>query len=849
MGVRIRKQKSGKYKVKSRNDEKSNTGCGIKTCQPSLLQKCASPGIFMVLLSVSMCIVACLAMGYMTGVLSTIQKRYHLTSPQTDWIAASYGVGTLLPIIFVGYFGHYGHRPVIIGVGLLLCATGGFLASLPHFVLPSLHDDPTWLAHINRSIQTEFCHVTNDISKDNYCAGDQIQDNGHAQSVTTALVSIGLLICGAGMSPLLTLGTTYIDDAIGRHNTALYLGVVAASLALGPCIGFVVGAAIVTTHHVEFNTMTTQDQTVTPNHPYWIGAWWLGFIIFSAILVILSFPFFLFPKNFAKPSGKKGRLRFTFTHVEDSTGILKEFPGTLKSLFCNRMLMAICIGAGAELAVNTGIMMHLPHYLETQMQASELFASVLTAAVMVPMACLGIFFGGFLIKKMKLSTKKCARVIMYADLTTILVYFFLFLFGCNTQFLPDIFFPSSNNSTNRNIQIIDNKTNLLAVNLTMGCNYQCDCDTQEFHPVCGSNGVTYYSPCYAGCSIKDVGFVDGANGQPVKKYSNCTCVGETLPDESDVDNFYVHGGVCDNHCASILPFTVTFFGIACFASNIPWIPAIMLVLRTMPQKDRSISVAVEYMFMHIFGFILAPLLLMSVVESTCFLRHMVCGEGDVCMAYDILSYRYAFLTMAAALKFLAFCCFMATASFIQAEYKLKRRRAVAASAAATAAKLNENYTPDVKPERDVTDAPSDWKDERDEVFEDERLAESHEHDLDTEDKNYHVYTIKELEPHSYKPRDERKEVVLDGPDSGGRVASDTNDDIPFMDNQTKYRNTRFEVVMLGEDKDGKKHDKGPNEIKTEAEVNHCIPESPKQRWWREDSSTPTFPPKVKVSSV
>lgn len=31
------------------------------------------------------------------------------------------------------------------------------------------------------------------------------------------------------------------------------------------------------------------------------------------------------------------------------------------------------------------------------------------------------------------------------------------------------------------------------------CNSGCGCTTNKFSPICGVNGVTYYSPCYAGC--------------------------------------------------------------------------------------------------------------------------------------------------------------------------------------------------------------------------------------------------------------------------------------------------------------------------------------------------------------
>ena len=40
----------------------------------------------------------------------------------------------------------------------------------------------------------------------------------------------------------------------------------------------------------------------------------------------------------------------------------------------------------------------------------------------------------------------------------------------------------------------------LEANLTSTCNMNCDCSTRELQPICGINGITYFSPCHAGCT-------------------------------------------------------------------------------------------------------------------------------------------------------------------------------------------------------------------------------------------------------------------------------------------------------------------------------------------------------------
>ncbi len=64
------------------------------------------------------------------------------------------------------------------------------------------------------------------------------------------------------------------------------------------------------------------------------------------------------------------------------------------------------------------------------------------------------------------------------------------------------------------------------MNLTATCNFGCSCDINDVQPVCGNNGLTYFSPCHAGCTS----LLSSDN------YTDCECVKDDLAD--DVSNNY-----------------------------------------------------------------------------------------------------------------------------------------------------------------------------------------------------------------------------------------------------------------------------------------------------------------------
>ena len=90
---------------------------------------------------------------------------------------------------------------------------------------------------------------------------------------------------------------SYIEDIAPHHLSAVYESIYYATGALGMGVGFIITSNCLA-FHTDFNKPNNHlPEWLQSNHPNWIGAWWLPFIIFGFIALILAIVIFLFPKK------------------------------------------------------------------------------------------------------------------------------------------------------------------------------------------------------------------------------------------------------------------------------------------------------------------------------------------------------------------------------------------------------------------------------------------------------------------------------------------------------------------------------------------------------------------------
>lgn len=66
-------------------------------------------------------------------------------------------------------------------------------------------------------------------------------------------------------------------------------------VALGPAVGFIMGS-LFESEWINVNDKINID-IIIKSDPRWIGRWWMGFIISSCLLILLSFILFTYPSQ------------------------------------------------------------------------------------------------------------------------------------------------------------------------------------------------------------------------------------------------------------------------------------------------------------------------------------------------------------------------------------------------------------------------------------------------------------------------------------------------------------------------------------------------------------------------
>ena len=150
--------------------------------------------------------------GLIYVVISTLEKRFNLSSFQSAFISSSYDFTAMFMVVFITYFGERSHKPRLLGIGALIFAVGSVVFALPQ-ILTGLYDA--------EAAEFDTCD-SNRTSVDPCELG--VADDGESVSKFYPVFLAAQGIHALGACGIYTIGLAYVDENVDSGTAAVYTG-------------------------------------------------------------------------------------------------------------------------------------------------------------------------------------------------------------------------------------------------------------------------------------------------------------------------------------------------------------------------------------------------------------------------------------------------------------------------------------------------------------------------------------------------------------------------------------------------------------------------------------------------
>ncbi|XP_061752920.1 solute carrier organic anion transporter family member 2B1 [Nerophis ophidion] len=566
-----------------------------------------------------------LVSGYMKSSISTIERRFGLSSQKSGLLAAFNEVGNTVLIVFVSFLGSRLHRPRFIGGGALLACLASLLMALPHFLSGHYQYGDDINAAGNNS---GLCRPGSSLATP--APGQRCGEHDRpGEEGLYPLLLLAQLLLGIAAVPIQPFGISYIDDHASRRNSPLYLGVLLAVTSIGPAFGFLSGAFLLR-FYVDFDTMTEDQIQLDRSDLRWVGAWWLGFLLASFLLFVTALPYFFFPRHMPLEDQSEADAKARSDPLQEVSLLhfLKSFPSIAVRTLLTPVYLLVVLAQVNLAAMVAGLVTFMAKFIEKQFSQTAVFSAMIIGGVCIPLAVLGTVAGGVVMRRWKLGVGAASKICATATLLGIGVALPLLFIGCPTQQVSGVFPPRSG---------------------ALSCNASCQCPRDVFDPVCGSDGVEFTSPCHAGCLAVET----NRSSSKVLNFTQCQCVGGASGSAEP--------GSCGSGCGHLLLPFVVLLALTGLVASLSQTPSFVIILRTVPAQDKSFAVGVQYMLFRVLAFMPGPVLYGTIIDYTCILWDRKCGRQTSCLYYDLEHFRHRFFGLQLVFMCGGLLCFILTA--------------------------------------------------------------------------------------------------------------------------------------------------------------------------------------------
>ncbi|XP_022082202.1 solute carrier organic anion transporter family member 4A1-like isoform X2 [Acanthaster planci] len=600
------------------------TSCGWFSWRPSCLRCFASPRWLLATICAYVFFQSMAVNGLVDGSLASLQRRFELSSFQTGLLPALYDVVAAVLGVLLAYAGNKRNKARLLTMGTIFIGIGNVVYALPHFT--------TGLYAYSDDNSTDTCRSTGD---DLPTAAPDDKSTIAALSGYLGVFILSQVLFGIGGTMGYSIGFAFVDESVTSKMAGMYLGILSACATLGPALGLVI-AGVLLSLYTDFHAIEG-GLTIDPSSEQWVGAWWLGFIFTALTSVIIAVPLSCFPHELPDTQTIREQRESQAHAMTDRAGKTshehfgkswRDFPAALKVMLKNPTFMAVAISQAADGLLLTGVGTFLPIYLENQYGLSSGTANIIVGAQVCTAGCGSLFLGGWLLKRFRLKVRGMLRFIMIVITANALSLLTVFL-TCPEIPLAGVYQHYANDSS------------ISVVHLDDPCNDGCQCSTTPYSPVCGSNDVMYFSPCFAGCQAQVVG--------DKTVYTDCTCV-STYNNSSDSTAV---PGRCGTYCTRMYILIGCLFIITA-TTFLDRVAAVNAVLRCIPDGQQSFGLGMYGFISRLFGSLPGPIIFGSIIDATCTLWHEEGGRRGQCWFHNRSDLSLYLVLFALALKTTAF---------------------------------------------------------------------------------------------------------------------------------------------------------------------------------------------------
>ncbi|XP_052765230.1 solute carrier organic anion transporter family member 2A1-like [Mya arenaria] len=611
-------------------DIENDTKCGLGSFKPESLQVFARIGAFVGLYSFSGLLTQTLTT-YVNSQVSMLEKQFGFSSAETGFLMSCNDIGFLLCVVFAGYIARKVHIPRGLGTSTILFGVCGLMCALPYFISdrstyalsdrqPMQDSNMSVKSVVSSSSMVPLC--LNSSGDSNYDARCDSQSSTaertaglqelYIKKVAFTLIAVGMFLQGVGKSCRYPFVSIYIDDAVEKRKTGFYMGILVGTGIFGPALAYLLGGLFSKIY------VTLESVDITPRDPRWIGAWWLGFLVFGGFSLLFSVPIMCFPR-YLKSHKRRGDLHViakekALQKLENNSTRetvvkeVKEFLAAVLRLLKNPTYVILSLSSVVNLVGVAGVLSFMPKYLASQYSVPLWQANIILALSSISAVSLGSFLGGIITRRIPMTPLTTIKMLLIFYAVNIVCSASGFFLGCKQ---PVVFGDNAQISS-----LVPPPYKLVP----SPCMSGCECNDQKYFPICGQDGRSYFSPCHAGCSVKDKG-----------SFTNCTCI----------EGGQAESGLCDQGCSTNLYVYAAFTFVGKLFTAFKIIPTFIAKLRCVEERDRAVSSAFAGFLTAALGWMPGPVIFGAIIDGTCKLWKYTCGERQSCLLYDIVFFRNA----------------------------------------------------------------------------------------------------------------------------------------------------------------------------------------------------------------